>query len=118
MTTQAPKTLFWAKKWLFLAKKCVFLVVAALKPLIVCSTKPCKTLFFEPSTLKIGYGALQLTTPGVSGYKMAFLAIFGQKMRFFLVMAAPKHSITCSKNLALHVFLSPPHSKKVMGPYN
>ena len=30
---------------------------------------------------------------------MAFLAIFGQKMRFFFVMAALKHSITCSKAL-------------------
>ena len=30
---------------------------------------------------------------------MTFLAIFGQKMRFVLVMAAPKHSITCSKTL-------------------
>ena len=38
MTTQATKTLFWAKKWLFVAKKCVYLVMAALKPLIICST--------------------------------------------------------------------------------
>ena len=30
---------------------------------------------------------------------MAFLAIFGQKMRFFLVMADPKHSKICSKTL-------------------
>ena len=35
---------------------------------------------------------------------MAFLAIFGQKMRFFLVMAAPKHSITCSKKLQTRFF--------------
>ena len=62
-----------------------------------------KHFCFEPSTLKIGYGALQLTTqaPKTLFYatKWHFLAIFGQKMRFFLVMAAPKHSKNCSKNL-------------------
>ena len=62
-----------------------------------------KRFFFESSTLKIGYGALQLTTQApktlFQAKKWHFLAIFGQKMRFFLVMAAPKHSITCSKKL-------------------
>ena len=48
--------------WPFLAKKCVFLVMEALKPLIVCY-KTLQKIFFETSTLKIGYGALQLTTP-------------------------------------------------------
>ena len=64
VTTQAPKKLFWAKNGFFppfLAKKCVFFVMAALKPLIICS-EPCKTHFSESSNLKIGYGALQLTT--------------------------------------------------------
>ena len=35
---------------------------------------------------------------------MAFFGHFWQKMRFFLVMAAPKHSITCSKKLHTHFF--------------
>ena len=54
MTTQAPKTLFWAKKWLFVAifgQKMCFFVMAALKPLIICS-KPCKTHFSEFSNLQ------------------------------------------------------------------
>ena len=32
---------------------------------------------------------------------MAFLAIFVQKLRFFFVMAALKHSKTCSKILQI-----------------
>ena len=45
----------------FWPKKCVFLVMAPLKPLIICS-KNLRHTFCEPSTLKKGYGALQLTT--------------------------------------------------------
>ena len=41
LTTQAPRTLLYAKKIAFLcpilAKKCGFLVMAALEPLIICS---------------------------------------------------------------------------------
>ena len=86
----------------FLAKKCVFLVKAGLKPLIICS----ETL--QNTSLRVQHPENRVWGPttdhsgpknAVLGYKMAFLAGFGQKMRFFLVMAAPKHSITCSKNV-------------------
>ena len=56
LPTQAPKTLFWGKNgifWRFWGKKCGFWVMAAPKQSIT---------FFESSTLKIGWGALQLTT--------------------------------------------------------
>ena len=76
--------------------------MAALKPLIFCS-KTLQKVSLESSTLKIGYGALQLTTQApktlFQAKKWHFLAIFGQKIRFFLVMVAPIHSITCSKKL-------------------
>ena len=76
--------------------------MAALKPLIICF-KNLQNASFESSTLKKGYGALQLTTQApktlFQAKKWHFLAIFGQKMRFFFVMAAPKHSITCSTKL-------------------
>ena len=38
MTTQAPKNTVLGQTMAFLAEKCVFLVMAALKPLIICST--------------------------------------------------------------------------------
>ena len=47
--------------WLFLVQKCGFLVMAAPKNSITCS-KTLQTLLLESSTLKIGWGALQLTT--------------------------------------------------------
>ena len=114
LTTQAQKMLFQAKKWHFLAifgqKMRVFLVMAAPKHSITCSKKNCKTRFFDSSTLKIGWGALQLPTQAPKTLFWAkngiFLAIFGQKMRFF--------GDSCSKtidnllqNLAKHLLLSP-----------
>ena len=56
------------------------------EPLIICSKKLQNT-FFESSTLKIWYGALPVTTQAPKtlfwAKKWLFLAIFGQKMRFF-----------------------------------
>ena len=84
----------------FGAKKAVFLVMAAPKNWITCS-KTLQTRFFESSTLIIGWEALQLPTQApktlFEAKRWLFLAIFGQKMGFFLVMAAPKHSTTCTK---------------------
>ena len=62
----------------------------------------------ESSTLKIGWGALQLTThaPKTLFYaKKVFFCPFWGKKCGRLVMAAPKHWITCSKNLQ-NTFLS------------
>ena len=78
-----PKNGFF---WPFLAKNAFFLVMAALKPLTICS-KPCKTRFSESNNLKIGYGALQLTTQARKtlfwARKWHLFAIFGQKLRLF-----------------------------------
>ena len=77
--------------------------MAALKPLIICSKTLQNAFLSESSTLKKGYGALQLTTQApktlFQAKKMAFFWPFWGKKCGCLVMAAPKHSITCSKNL-------------------
>ena len=68
--------------------------MAALKPLITCS-KTCRTLFLESGSLKIGYGYLQLTTQAPKALfqatKWHFLAILGQKMRFWAVLGLLLH---------------------------
>ena len=62
-----------------------------------------KQTSFESSTLKLGYGALPVTTQAPKTLFWAkiwlFVAIFGQKMRFFLVMAALEPLTICSKTL-------------------
>ena len=86
----------------FLGQKMHFLVIAALKPLVICS----KTL--QNTFLRVQHPENRVWGPttdhsgpknAVLGYKTAFFGHFWAKMRFFLVMAAPKHSITCSKTL-------------------
>ena len=62
VTTQAPKTLFWANKLLFLAKNAVFFGDGGPDTLDYLLQNLAKHPFFESSTLIIGYGALQLTT--------------------------------------------------------
>ena len=65
LTTQAPKTLFWAKTWRFLAifgQKCGFFGDGGSKTIDNVLQNLAKHVFFESGTLKIGYGALQLTT--------------------------------------------------------
>ena len=64
--------------------------------------KPCKTRICDSSTLKIGWGALQLPTqaPKTLFWEKngSFWPFWGKKCGF-LVMAAPGQSITCSKTL-------------------
>ena len=63
VTTQAPRTLFEAKKWLFLAifgQKMRFFGDGGPETLDCLLQNLGKTLFFESSTLKKRYGALQL----------------------------------------------------------
>ena len=62
-----------------------------------------KHVCFESGNLKLGYGALQLTTQApktlFQAKKNGIFGHFWAKKCAFLVMAAPKHSITCSKTL-------------------
>ena len=77
-------------------------VMAALKPLIICS----KSL--QNSFLLVQHPENRVWGPTtdhsgpkntVLGYKMAFFGHFWAQKRVFFVMAAPKHSITCCKIL-------------------
>ena len=74
----------------------------------------CKKLHFESSTLKIGYGALQLTTQAPKtlfwATKWHFLPIFGQKMRFFCDGASETLN-NLLQNLAQHFVVTPAPSK-------
>ena len=114
VTTQATKTLFYAKKWLFLAKKCVFLVMAALKPLIICSKTLQKTSFgvqhpenrvWGPTTDHSG------PKNAVLGYKMAFFGHFWAKNAVFLGDGGSERLNNLLQNLAKHAFLTPAPSK-------
>ena len=71
----------------FWAKKCGFFGDGGSKTIDHLLQNLAKHLFFESSTLKIGWRALQLTTQAPKTLFWAktwrFLAIFGQKMRFF-----------------------------------
>ena len=88
--------------------------MAAPKKLDYLLLKICKTLFLESSTLKIGLGALQLTTQApetlIQAKKCLFLAIFWQKMRLF-GDGVSKRLDNLLQKLAKHVFLSPAPSK-------
>ena len=79
-------------------KKYGFLVMAATNTRYLVP-KLCKTRFSESTTLKIGYGALQLTThaPKICFGPKKWL-FFGKKSGF-LVMVAPEPVIICSKTL-------------------
>ena len=67
---------------------------------ITCS-KTLQNTFLRVQHPENRVGALHLPTQApktlFEAKKWLFLAIFGQKMGFFLVMAAPKHSTTCTK---------------------
>ena len=87
---------------LFWPKNVFFLVMGPLKPLIICS-KTWQSIFSWVQHPEHGVWGPTTDHSGpkntVLGYIMAFLAIFGQKMRFFFVMVAPKHLIMCFKTL-------------------
>ena len=76
-----------------------------------------KHVFFESSTLKIGWGGLQLTTQApkntVLGQKKngSFWPFLGENA-VFLVLAAPKHFITCSNTLQ-NMFLKREHKSNL-----
>ena len=67
-----------------------------------------KHVFFECSSLKIGWGALHPTTQApktlFEAKKWYFLAIFWVKNAVFFVLAARKHFITCSNILRAMFF--------------
>ena len=93
-----PKNTVWPEKfifWPFSGIKCGFLVIAALKPWIICS-KTLQNTFSESSTLKIEYGTLQLTTQArkhrFRPKNGIFWPFLGKKCGF-LVITAPQHSI-------------------------
>ena len=87
--------------------------MAALKPLIICS-KTLQITFFEASTLKIGYVALQVTTPAPKtlfwATKWNFPPFLGKKCGFF-DDGGSKTLNNLLPNLAKHVFVTPAPSK-------
>ena len=109
------KCCFRPKNWHFFGKKSGFLVMVAPEPLIICS-KTLQNAFFASSILKIGSGALPVTTQAPRALFQAkkwpfFFAIFGRKC-VFLVMAAQKRGgwkKLCCRNMDEHTLPIPPY---------
>ena len=82
---------FWATKFFFL-------VMAAPKHLITCPNNT-PNPFCESSTLKIGYGALEVTTQSPETLFQAEDGTFQPQKCGVLVMAALKHLVAYSNTL-------------------
>ena len=97
---------FGPKNWHFLGKNCGFLVMVAPEPSIICSNTLQNMLYrvWHPQNRVWGptcdHSAPQKK---VLGQKKFFLAIFGKKMRFFVITAL-NLLIICSKSLQKNIF--------------